>query len=115
MTTLFMLTESSYHVTSVRKKRITNGLFSNDLLREVLTQSLKELLNMNRLNALKNGLKTAMIQTDVFISGFFLFFLGHIKSLNSEFCTCKAGAVSLELLLQSILLWVFCWRLGLMN
>jgi hypothetical protein len=36
------------------------------------------------------------------------------EGLNPGFCTCKAGALLLEPLLQFILLWVF-WRWGLVN
>jgi hypothetical protein len=64
-----MLTESSYHVISIRNKHITKGLFINDLSWEALAYSLKEPLNMNGLKALQDGLRTAV----VFISGFNFF------------------------------------------
>jgi hypothetical protein len=44
----------------------------------------------------------------------FFFFFWWDWGLNSGLCSCKAGILPLEPLLQSILLWLF-WRLGLMN
>jgi hypothetical protein len=49
----------------------------------------------------------------VLICSFYLG-LGWGSDLNSGLCTCKAAALALEPLLQSILLWLF-WRWGLMN